>query len=70
MADIADRASLEEAAYNGEALNRQQMRAKAMTFAPRDDGNCACGCGNPVHPKRLALGYGLTLECSERRERR
>jgi ribosomal protein L37AE/L43A len=27
-------------------------------------------CGEPVHPKRAALGYGLCLDCGEEAARR
>lgn len=67
--DPNDRASVEEAAYQAEMLQRQQTRAAKSTVPPSGDGDCACGCGNPVDPRRLALGYGLALECAERRER-
>jgi hypothetical protein len=69
LSDVSDRATVEEGAYAAEALSRQQRKAAAMQVPPREDGECACGCGNEVNPARLALGYGLTLECAERRER-
>lgn len=69
VADPSDRATLEEQANVDECLARVKARAVRSSAAPREDGDCACGCGNPVDPRRIALGYGLTLECAERRER-
>lgn len=68
--DPVDRASAEEAIRNEDAIAEQRRRAEASRVPPREDGECACGCGNEVDPRRLALGYGLTLECAERRERK
>jgi len=67
--DPTDMASAEEAIYNEDALAEHRRRAAASKIPPREDGECACGCGEEVDPRRLALGYGLTLECAERRER-
>lgn len=67
--DPSDRATMEEAAYQAEMLQRQRDRATRSHVPPTEDGDCACGCGNPVDPRRLALGYGLTLECASLRER-
>jgi len=67
--DPADRASAEEALHNEDALAEHRRRAAAQKVPPREDGECACGCGEEVDPRRLALGYGLTLHCAERRER-
>jgi len=70
--DPIDRASAETTIQTDDAIKLQQAKAEAAQrrWAPREDGECACGCGNEVNPKRLALGYGLTIECAERMERR
>jgi RNA polymerase-binding transcription factor DksA len=68
--DPMDRASAEEAIRNEDAIAEQRRRAQANRVPPTEDGSCACGCGEDVDPRRLALGYGLTLECAERRERK
>lgn len=68
--DPMDRASAEEAIRNEYAIAEQRRRAAASRVPPREDGECACGCSNEVDPRRLALGYGLTLECAELRERK
>lgn len=69
LSDTSDRATAEEMAFTQENLDRVRQRAQRGHVPPRDDGDCACGCGNPVNPARLALGYGLTIECAARRER-
>jgi len=75
-ADPADRATAEQALAEHDALEAQRLRAEAARVPPALDrntgeqtGECACGCGRDVHPGRLALGYGLAIECAERRER-
>lgn len=67
-ADESDRASATEATTTADGIDRIRVEAarRAARYAPREDGECACGCGNEVDPRRLALGYGLTLECAER----
>ncbi len=70
--DPLDRASAEEVIHTQDAIDAQQQRHKQRLarWAPRLDGYCACGCGEDVDPRRLALGYGLTLECAEALERK
>lgn len=72
LPDLIDRASAETDIYVQDAiaaqrLHNQQIQAR---WAPRDDGCCACGCGEEVDPRRLALGYGRTIECAKKMERR
>ena len=70
--DPIDRASAETAIHVQDAIDAQRLRnqqARAR-WAPREDGCCACGCGEEVDPRRLALGYGLTIECAQKMERR
>lgn len=67
-ADPSDRASAEEEMRTADLVGAVVRRGRGP--APRGDGLCACGCGNDVEPRRLALGYGLALECAEARERR
>lgn len=50
--------------------HRVTQQAKAAQWPVQADGCCACGCGTEVEPKRLALGYGLALECAAAMERR
>lgn len=69
--DPIDQASAETAIHVQDAIDAQRQRndqAKAR-WAPREDGSCACGCGEDVDPRRLALGYGLTIECATKMER-
>lgn len=70
--DPVDRASAEALAHDEAAVDaaRRAAAARNARWAPREDGECACGCGNEVDPRRLALGYGLTIECATRMERR
>ncbi|UQM93954.1 hypothetical protein vBSmQDWS359_45 [Stenotrophomonas phage vB_Sm_QDWS359] len=70
--DPVDRASAEALAHDEAAVDAARRKAEAARkrWAPREDGECACGCGNEVDPRRLALGYGLTIECATRMERR
>lgn len=70
--DPIDRASAEEAMQVEDLVSRQQAvaAAAAKRWAPRADGYCACGCDEEVDPRRLALGYGLTLFCAEKMERK
>lgn len=70
--DPIDRAAAETSAHDEHSLNKLKLEAarKASLYPPRSDGYCACGCDNEVDPRRLALGYGLTLECAARMERR
>jgi hypothetical protein len=63
--DVSDIASSVEALHT-EAAIRNALAKRGP--APRADGECACGCGEDVEPRRLELGYGLTLECARRRE--
>jgi hypothetical protein len=51
--------------FTDQAMQAQTLVASAHQVAPRDDGECACGCGREVNPARLALGYGLAIECAE-----
>jgi hypothetical protein len=69
--DPTDRAAHETAVHAEDALGRQRREdeRRRAQFAPRPDGECACGCGNDVDPRRLALGYGLALECADRMDR-
>lgn len=69
--DLIDRASRQTDINTQDAIDAQRLRAKQarIRWAPRSDGLCACGCGEEVNLRRLALGYGLTLECAERNER-
>ncbi len=70
--DPVDRASAKALAHDEAAVDAARRKAEAARkrWAPREDGECACGCGNEVDPRRLALGYGLTIECATRMERR
>ena len=70
--DPIDRASAETAIHVQDAIDAQRLRNQAARarWAPREDGACACGCGEDVDPRRLALGYGLTLECAQAMERK
>lgn len=70
--DPIDRASAESLAHDKASIDaaRRAAEARNRRWAPREDGDCACGCGNEVDPRRLALGYGLTIECATRMERR
>jgi hypothetical protein len=70
--DSLDRAAAETDIQTQDALERVRVadERRRARFAPRADGYCACGCDNEVDPRRLALGYGLTLECAERMERK
>lgn len=72
FADPIDRASAESMAHDEATIDAQRRKAAAYNrrYAPREDGECACGCGNEVDPRRLALGYGLTIECAMKMERR
>lgn len=69
--DPIDRASAESMAHDEASVDevRRAAQARAKRWPPREDGLCACGCDNDVDPRRLALGYGLTLECAEKMER-
>lgn len=76
--DPVDRAQAEADAANEDAATRraEEHRRYRERWAPALDeetgeptGECACGCGRDVHPKRLELGYGLAIECAERLER-
>lgn len=71
-ADPLDRASDLAARVVEEATGRQaEHHRKYMgKWAPTATGECACGCGEEVDPRRTALGYGLTLECAQRMERK
>ncbi len=71
-ADPIDQAAAETDAQIDYALDKQRQIAEAAKrrWAPRADGDCACGCGNEVDPRRLAAGYGLAIECAERMERK
>ncbi len=69
VADVSDRASVEEVAFADEALVRQRRIATKTMPPPTEDGTCACGCGEDVEPQRLRLGLGLALECAKRQER-
>lgn len=73
-----DRAQAEADAANEDVAARQaeERRRYRERWAPALDeetgeptGECACGCGRYVHPKRLELGYGRAIECAERLER-
>lgn len=70
--DPIDRAAAKSQAHDEAMIDMQRRKAAAHNkrFAPREDGECACGCGNEVDPRRLALGYGLTIECATEMERR
>lgn len=70
--DPVDRAAAEAAAHDESSVDEVRRRAeeRRQRWAPRADGECACGCGSEVDPRRLALGYGLAIECAERMERR
>lgn len=70
--DPVDRASAETALHVQDAIDAQRLRNQRSLsrWAPREDGSCACGCGEDVDPRRLALGYGLTIECATKMERR
>lgn len=70
--DPIDRAAAESRAHDEAMIDMQRRKAAAAQkrWAPREDGECACGCGNEVDPRRLALGYGLTIECATKMERR
>lgn len=70
-ADPIDRASAETAIHVQDAIDTQRLRnQQARTqWAPREDGCCACGCGEEVDPRRAALGYGLAIECADRLQR-
>ena len=70
--DPVDRASAETAIHVQDAIDAQRLRNQAARtrWAPREDGACACGCSEEVNPRRLALGYGLTIECARKMERR
>lgn len=66
--DPIDRASMHvQDAIDAQRLRNQRTMSR---WAPREDGSCACGCGEDVDPRRLALGYGLTIECATKMERR
>lgn len=77
--DPIDRAQAEADAANEDATTRQaaEHRRYMDRWAPALDedtgemtGECACGCGRDVDPRRLALGYGLAIECADRLQRR
>lgn len=70
--DPIDRAAAESLAHDEAMIDAARRKAEAARkrWAPREDGDCACGCGNEVDPRRLALGYGLTIECATRMEKR
>ena len=34
-----------------------------------DEQIYTCGCGNPIHPERYALGFKICLDCGERMAR-
>jgi hypothetical protein len=68
ISDPSDRATAEEQMRTADLVDAVLRRGRGP--GPREDGLCACGCGNDVDPRRVALGYGLTLECAEARERR
>ncbi|ATS92253.1 hypothetical protein JTY56_gp78 [Xanthomonas phage Bosa] len=70
--DPVDRASAESLAHDDASVDaaKRAAAARQKRWAPREDGDCACGCGNEVDPRRLALGYGLTIECATKMERR
>ncbi len=70
--DPMDSAAAETDAQIEAALAQQRLRSQVASrrWPPRLDGDCACGCGNEVDPRRHSLGYGLTLECAEKLERR
>lgn len=77
--DPVDRASAETDAATEDALARQagthqQYMGKWRPVLDPDTGEptgeCACGCGRDVDPRRVALGYGLAIECAERIRRR
>lgn len=72
MPDPMDQAAAVSEALVEDAIAKQLARSKATNarWAPRTDGLCACGCGDDVDPRRLALGYGLTIECAELRTKR
>lgn len=67
--DLIDQANAVAELDLATAWQAQQVRAKLDQVPPEEDGLCGCGCGEPVEPARLALGYGLTLYCARRRER-
>lgn len=69
MADPSDRATAEEAIASEEAMDAHRRRASAHQAHPLLK-LCACGCGEEVDPRHLALGLGLTLECAQAMERR
>ena len=69
IVDENERASASEAIATEEALAMHLARAKAEHVEPTLSGLCACGCGEEVDPRRLKLGYGLTVECAEARAR-
>ncbi len=64
-ADPSDLATKHADFFTDQAMQAQRLAASAHQVAPRDDGECACGCGREVNPARLALGYGLAIECAE-----
>lgn len=70
--DPVDRAAAEAQAHDEASVDatRRAAAARNKRWPPREDGDCACGCGNEVDPRRLALGYGLTIECATKMERR
>jgi hypothetical protein len=64
--DLSDAATNTEQLHTMAALQNQLARGHGPR--PRSDGTCACGCGEEVEPKRLQLGFGLTVECARARE--
>lgn len=70
MPDVSDRATFEEIVGTQEAVRKQLERARQKAGPPpREDGECACGCGAEVPEARRALGYGITVFCQQKREK-
>lgn len=76
--DPVDRASAEEVINTADAVRAHEQRVKAQHVAPTEPievngeliWECACGCGREVNPLRIKAGYGLAIECAERREQK